>query len=101
MIWHAVVDKMPPPTASPVKHWLLATVKGVLQFSNMIGLSGGPEKALLLESIFTYEACTLLNQHRDQSLRATLGFIQHCLLQVLPKDTCSQRAKKMEYQSCD
>ncbi|TNN71814.1 hypothetical protein EYF80_017985 [Liparis tanakae] len=79
---------MPPPTPSPVKHWLLATVKGILQLSNMIGLSRGPEKALLLEPTFTYETHTLFDQHRDQSLRATLGLVQHCLLEVLPKDTC-------------
>lgn len=81
--------KMPTPTASPVKHWLLATVEGILQLANMIGLSRGPKKALLLEPMFTYEAHALFDQHRDQSLRATLGLVQHCLLEVLPKDACS------------
>lgn len=79
----------PPHSASPVEHWLLPTVECILQLSNMIGLSRGPEKALLLEPMLKNERHTLFNKHGDQSLRATLGFVQHCLVQVLPKDTCS------------
>ena len=78
---------LPPPMASPVKHWLLATVKGILQLSDMIGLSGGPEETLLLEPMFTNETHALFDQDGDQTLRATLGLVQHCLLEVLPKDT--------------
>lgn len=77
---HAAVDKMPPPRTSPVEHWLLAAVKRILQLSHMIGLSGGPEKALLPQPVFAYETHTLFDQHGDQSLRATLGLAQHRLL---------------------
>lgn len=80
MAWHATTDKMSPSTASPVKHWLLATVKRILQLSDMIGLSRGPEETLLLKPLFTYKTHTLFDQDRDRSLWATLGLVQHGLL---------------------
>lgn len=75
MVWQGAIDKTLPPATSPVKYWLLATVKCILQFSHVIGLSGCPEKALLLEPMLTYETHTLFDQHGDQSLGATLALI--------------------------
>ena len=81
-------------SVSPVKYWLLASVKSILQLSDVIGLSRGSEESLLLESVVPNEADTLFDQQWDLSLSATLGLVRHRLLKVLPKDPCRYPAQK-------
>lgn len=61
----------------------------------MVGLARGPEETLLFYPMFTDKADTLLHKRRDQTLGATLGFVQHGLFQVLPKDGCTDMTRDL------
>ena len=79
-----------PPRSSPVKQWLLPTVKGILQVPHQVGLAGHAEEALLGEPTLPDEVHTLLHQQRRQA-GAVLLLMVDCVLQPLPKDPWAQR----------
>lgn len=79
-----------PPRSSPVKQWLLPTVKGILQVPHQVGLAGHTEEALLGEPTLPDEVHTLLHQQRRQAW-ARLPLVVDCVLQALPKDPWAQR----------
>lgn len=71
--------------AIPVKRGLFATVEGVLQLFDQVGLSWEPKKTLLLEAPLPYEVHALLNEHGGE-LVPVAALISHGLLQLLSKD---------------
>lgn len=78
------------PWSSPVKQWLLPTVKGVLQVPHQVGLARHAEEALLGEPALPDEIHTLLHQQGGQA-GAILPLMMDCVLQALPKDPWAQK----------
>lgn len=76
------------PWSSPVKQWLLPTVKGILQVPHQVGLAGHTEETLFTESSLPDEVHTLFHQQRCQA-GTILPLMVHCVLQPLPKDPCT------------
>lgn len=69
----------------PIKRGLFATVKGILQFFDQVGLSREPKQTLLLQAPLPDEVHTLLDKHGGE-LVPKAALITHSLLQLLPKD---------------
>lgn len=78
------------PQSSPVKQWLLPTVKGVLQVPHQGGLARHAEEALLGEPTLPDEVHTLLHKQGGQA-GTILPLVVDYVLQALPKDPWAQR----------